>query len=163
MFLGGRIASHEVRAYYLLGGCIAHLDGCFRTHSLRPAAPGSPLVNYHDPDVVLQDTCAYAFTAKYMGSGSQLNFFDSGSDEDLACYGWTLLVRLPRRPWPCFRTLSRLHLTGFRNVGHKFPYVRFSWFSVVARVEQPVVCNQRKLKCIFTDVVLHVWTSTHLL
>jgi hypothetical protein len=30
------------------------------------------MVNYHDPDVILQDNCAYAFAAKYMGSGSQL-------------------------------------------------------------------------------------------
>jgi hypothetical protein len=55
------------------------------------------MVNYHDPDVVLQDTCAYAFAAKYMGSGSQLTSFDSGSVEHLACYGWNLLVCLPRR------------------------------------------------------------------
>ena len=41
--------------------------------------------------------CAYAFAAKYMGSGSQLTSFDSGSVENLACYGGTLLVCLPRR------------------------------------------------------------------
>jgi hypothetical protein len=55
------------------------------------------MVNYHDPNVVLQDTCAYAFVAKYMGSVSQLTSFGSGSDENLACCGWTLLVCLPRR------------------------------------------------------------------
>ena len=55
------------------------------------------MVNYHDPDVVQQDDCAHAFTAKYMGSRSQLTSFDSGSDENLACYGRTLLVCLP--PW----------------------------------------------------------------
>jgi hypothetical protein len=55
------------------------------------------MVNYHDPAVVLQDTRTYAFAAKYMGSGSQLTSFDSGSDENLACCGWTLLVCLPRR------------------------------------------------------------------
>jgi hypothetical protein len=55
------------------------------------------MVNYHDPDVVLQDNCAYAFAEKYMGSESQLTFFDSGSVENLACCGWTLLVCLPRR------------------------------------------------------------------
>src|SRR6267154_1806705 len=51
--------------------------------------------NYHDPDVVLQDFCAYAFTAKHMGSGSQLTSFDSNNVETLACSGWTLLVCLP--------------------------------------------------------------------
>lgn len=55
------------------------------------------MVNYHDPAVVVQDTCTYAFAAKYMGSGSQLTSFDSGRDESLACCGWTLLVCLPRR------------------------------------------------------------------
>jgi hypothetical protein len=55
------------------------------------------MVNYQDPDVVLQDTCAYAFAAKYMGSGSQLTSSDRGSVENLACCGWTLLVCLPRR------------------------------------------------------------------
>jgi hypothetical protein len=56
------------------------------------------MVNYHDPDVVLHDNRAYAFAAKYMGSGSQLTSFDSGIVENLACYGRTLLVGLPSRP-----------------------------------------------------------------
>src|SRR6266566_7530518 len=55
------------------------------------------MVNYHDPDVVQQDMCAYAFAAKYMGSGSQLTSFGRGSVENRACCGWTLLVCLPRR------------------------------------------------------------------
>jgi hypothetical protein len=52
------------------------------------------MVNFHDPDVVMQDYCAYAFAAKYMGSASQLTSFDSGRDENLVCCGWTLLVCL---------------------------------------------------------------------
>jgi hypothetical protein len=55
------------------------------------------MVNYHDPVVVLQDTCAHAFAANYMDSESQLTSFDSSSDENLACCGWTLLVCLPCR------------------------------------------------------------------
>ena len=55
------------------------------------------MVNYHDPDLVLQDICTYAFAKKYMGSESQLTFFDSGSVKNLACCGWTLLVCLPHR------------------------------------------------------------------
>ena len=31
-------------------------------------------------------------------AGSQLTSFDSGSDENMACYGWNLLVCLPNRP-----------------------------------------------------------------
>ena len=57
------------------------------------------MVNYQDPDVIMQNYCAYAFAEKYMGSGSQLTSFDSGSDETLVCCGWTLLVcLLARRP-----------------------------------------------------------------
>lgn len=48
----------------------------------------------NDPVAVLQDLCAYAFAAKYMGSGSQVTSFDSGSVETLAYCGWTLLVCL---------------------------------------------------------------------
>ena len=55
------------------------------------------MVNIYDPDVVQQDVCAYAFAAKYMGSGSQLTSFDSGIVEDLAWSGGTLLVCLLRR------------------------------------------------------------------
>jgi hypothetical protein len=54
------------------------------------------MVNHHDPDVVIQDTCAYAFVAKYMDSESQLTSFDSGRVENLACCGWTLLVSYVR-------------------------------------------------------------------
>ena len=53
------------------------------------------MVNYQNPDVILQDFCAYAFAAKYKGSGSQLTSFDSDNVETLACSGWTLLVCLP--------------------------------------------------------------------
>jgi hypothetical protein len=60
-------------------------------------SPSLRMVNYHDPDVVLQDACAYAFAARYMGSESQLTSSDRGSDENLACSGWTLLVCLHRR------------------------------------------------------------------
>jgi hypothetical protein len=55
------------------------------------------MVNYHDPVVILQDVCAYAIAAKYMGSRSQLTFFDRGNVETLAFCGWTLPVSLPRR------------------------------------------------------------------
>jgi hypothetical protein len=55
------------------------------------------MVNYHDPDVVQQDDCAYAFAAKYIGSRIQLTSFDSGGVENMACHGRTLLVCLPRR------------------------------------------------------------------
>ena len=55
------------------------------------------MVNYQDPVIVLQDSCAYTSAAKYMGSGSQLTSFDSGTDQNLACYGWNLLVCLPNR------------------------------------------------------------------
>ena len=55
------------------------------------------MVNYHDPDVVLQDNCAYAFEERYMGSGNQLTSFDRGSDQNLACCSWTLLVCLSRQ------------------------------------------------------------------
>ena len=44
------------------------------------------MVNIYDPDVVQQDVCAYAFAAKYTGSGSQLTSFDRGSVENLACW-----------------------------------------------------------------------------
>ena len=55
------------------------------------------MVDYHDPVVVMEDDCAYAFAAKYAGSVSRLASFDSGSVENLACCGWTLLVCLPRQ------------------------------------------------------------------
>jgi hypothetical protein len=77
------------------------------------------MVNYHDPVVVAQDYCAHAFAAKYMDSdsGSQLTSFDSGSDENLACCGWTLLVCLPRRAfthitYPIIITIRCLSLAG---------------------------------------------------
>jgi hypothetical protein len=51
------------------------------------------MVNYRDPAVVVQDTCAYAFAAKRANLESQLTSFYSNSVEDLACRGWSLLVR----------------------------------------------------------------------
>ncbi len=54
------------------------------------------MVNYHDPAVVVQDSCAYGFAANHVSSWSQLTSVASGIVEALACRGWTLLVCLPR-------------------------------------------------------------------
>ena len=76
-------------------------------HLLPHSLSFSPkMVNYHDPDVLVaqQDNCAYAFAAKYMGSGSQLTSFDSGNVKNLACHGRNLLVCPPHRRSPTLMT-----------------------------------------------------------
>ena len=66
------------------------------------------MVNYHDPVIVMQDNCAYAFAVESVGSVSRLASFDSGSVENLACCGWTLLVCLPRQAIDSHNNLSKL-------------------------------------------------------
>ena len=58
------------------------------------------MVNYDDPVVVERVYCAYAFTTKHTNLGSKLTSFDSGDWEALACYGRSLLVRLPHHAGP---------------------------------------------------------------
>jgi hypothetical protein len=50
------------------------------------------MVNHRDPDVVAQDSCAYAFAAKHANPESQLTSFYRDNVEDLACRGRSLLV-----------------------------------------------------------------------
>jgi hypothetical protein len=68
---------------------ISHLPSS--TPSISPR-----MVNYHDPAVVVQDTCAYAFGAK-RAKLLELTRTYFLNVEVLACRGWTLLVCLPRR------------------------------------------------------------------
>jgi hypothetical protein len=115
------------------------------------------MVNYHDPAVFLQDFCAYAFVATYMGSGSQLTSFDRGCVEILACCGWTLLVCLAHQALDSPNNNNSAFITSWEFV----TTLDYEW-SVIRR-HRPyrwtiwVRINALFLSGLSTGLVYHVW------